>query len=68
MAYVRHFDEILDVAIDDDAVNLRPSLVIERGSIPDDNIEDFEDNGSTAVNSNVMTEDRAPASRVVSIH
>ena len=65
MAYFRHFEEILDVAIDDDTANLRPGLVVERGSIPD---EDFEDNGFIAVDSNIITEHRAPASRVVSTH
>lgn len=68
MAYVRHFDETLDVAIDDDTLNLRPDFVVERGSIPDDDFEDFEDNSSTTVDSNVVTEDRAYARRVVSTH
>ena len=68
MAYVRHFDETLDVAIDDDTLNSRPDFVVERGSIPDDDFEDFENNSSTTVDSNVMTEDRVYARRVVSTH
>ena len=68
MAYVRHLDETLDVAIDDDTLNLRPNFVVERGSIPDDDFEDFEDNSSTTVDNNVVTEDRAYARRVVSTH